>query len=65
MSIRVTSGLIRSTAASLRSEYAVSRFSVERCGSLGGGCGDAAQSGGKKLIEEMDLATGVLGLGFF
>jgi alkylation response protein AidB-like acyl-CoA dehydrogenase len=48
-------------------EYAVSRFfRGTRYGSLGGGTTETLRNlVGKKLVEEMDLATGVLGAGFF
>jgi alkylation response protein AidB-like acyl-CoA dehydrogenase len=68
MSIRVTSEAIQIHGGyGFTDEYAVSRFfRGTRYGSLGGGTTETLRNlVGKKLVEEMDLATGVLGLGFF
>ena len=68
MAIRVTSEAIQIHGGyGFTDEYAVSRFfRGTRYGSLGGGTTETLRNlVGKKLIEEMDLATGVLGLGFF
>ncbi len=68
MSIRVTSEAIQIHGGyGFTDEYAVSRFfRGTRYGSLGGGTTETLRNlVGKKLVEEMDLATGVLGAGFF
>ena len=68
MSIRVTSEAVQIHGGyGFTDEYAVSRFfRGTRYGSLGGGTTETLRNlVGKKLVEEMDLATGVLGLGFF
>jgi alkylation response protein AidB-like acyl-CoA dehydrogenase len=68
MSIRVTSEAIQIHGGyGFTDEYAVSRFfRGTRYGSLGGGTTETLRNFvGKKLVEEMDLATGVLGAGFF
>ena len=48
-------------------EFPVSRFfRGARYGSLGGGTTETLRNlVGKKLVEEMDLATGVLGMGMY
>ena len=68
MSIRVTSEAIQVHGGyGFTDEYAVSRFyRGTRYGSLGGGTSETLRNlVGKKLVEEMDMATGVLGSGFF
>jgi alkylation response protein AidB-like acyl-CoA dehydrogenase len=48
-------------------EFPVSRyFRGARYGSLGGGTTETLRNlVGKKLVEQMDLATGVLGMGMY
>ena len=68
MSIRVTSEAIQIYGGyGFTDEYAVSRFfRGARYGSLGGGTTETLRNlVGKKLVEEMDLATGVLGMGMY
>ncbi len=41
-------------------------FDVHSAGSLGGGTSETLRNlVGKKLVEDLDLATGVLGMGMF
>jgi alkylation response protein AidB-like acyl-CoA dehydrogenase len=68
MSIRVTSEAIQVHGGyGFTDEFPVSRFfRGTRYGSLGGGTTETLRNlVGKKLVEEMDLATGVLGLQMF
>ncbi|MFN7086969.1 MAG: acyl-CoA dehydrogenase family protein [Burkholderiales bacterium] len=68
MSIRVTSEAIQIHGGyGFTDEFAVSRFfRGTRYGSLGGGTTETLRNlVGKKLVEQMDLATGVLGMGMF
>jgi alkylation response protein AidB-like acyl-CoA dehydrogenase len=68
MSIRVTSEAIQIHGGyGFTDEYAVSRFfRGTRYGSLGGGTSETLRNMvGKKLVEEMDLATGVTGMNLF
>ena len=68
MSIRVTSEAIQVHGGyGFTDEFPVSRlFRGARYGSLGGGTTETLRNlVGKKLVEEMDLATGVLGLQMF
>jgi alkylation response protein AidB-like acyl-CoA dehydrogenase len=68
MSIRVTSEAIQVHGGyGFTDEYPVSRFfRGTRYGSLGGGTSETLRNlVGRKLVEEMDLATGVLGMGVF
>jgi len=68
MSIRVTSEAIQIHGGyGFTDEYAVSRFfRGARYGSLGGGTSETLRNlVGKKLVEEMDLASGVLGMGMY
>ena len=68
MSIRVASEAIQIHGGyGFTDEYAVSRFfRGTRYGSLGGGTTETLRNlVGKKLVEEMDMATGVLGMGMF
>jgi alkylation response protein AidB-like acyl-CoA dehydrogenase len=68
MSIRVTSEAIQVHGGyGFTDEFPVSRFfRGARYGSLGGGTTETLRNlVGKKLIEQMDLATGVAGLGTF
>ena len=68
MSIRVTSEAIQVHGGyGFTDEYAVSRFyRGTRYGSLGGGTTETLRNMvGKRLVEEMDLSTGVLGSGYF
>ncbi len=68
MSIRVTSEAIQIHGGyGFTDEYAVSRFfRGTRYGSLGGGTTETLRNlVGKKLLEEMDLASGVLGMGMY
>jgi alkylation response protein AidB-like acyl-CoA dehydrogenase len=68
MSIRVTSEAIQIHGGyGFTDEYAVSRFfRGTRYGSLGGGTSETLRNlVGKKLVEDMDLATGVLGMGMY
>ena len=68
MSIRVTSEAIQIHGGyGFTDEYPVSRFfRGARYGSLGGGTTETLRNlVSKKLVEEMDLATGVFGAGFF
>ena len=68
MSIRVTSEAIQIHGGyGFTDEFAVSRFfRGTRYGSLGGGTTETLRNMvGRKLVEQMDLATGVLGLGEF
>ena len=68
MSIRVTSEAIQVHGGyGFTDEFPVSRFfRGARYGSLGGGTTETLRNlVGKKLIEQMDLATGVAGMGTF
>jgi len=68
MCIRVTSEAIQIHGGyGYTDEYAVSRlFRGARYGSLGGGTSETLRNLiGKKLVEDMDLATGMLGTGLF
>ncbi len=68
MSIRVTSDAIQVHGGyGFTDEFAVSRFfRGTRYGSLGGGTTETLRNFvGRKLVEDMDLATGVLGAGVF
>ena len=68
MSIRVTSEAVQIHGGyGFTDEYAVSRlFRGTRYGSLGGGTTETLRNlVGKKLVEEMDLASGVLGMNLF
>jgi len=68
MSIRVTSEAIQMHGGyGFTDEFPVSRFfRGTRYGSLGGGTTETLRNlVGRKLVEQMDLATGVLGLGIF
>jgi alkylation response protein AidB-like acyl-CoA dehydrogenase len=68
MSIRVTSEAIQVHGGyGFTDEFPVSRyFRGTRYGSLGGGTTETLRNlVGKKLVEDMDLATGVLGMGTF
>jgi len=68
MSIRVTSEAIQIHGGyGFTDEFAVSRFfRGTRYGSLGGGTTETLRNlVGKKLVEQMDLATGMLGMGVF
>ena len=68
MSIRVTSEAIQIHGGyGFTDEFAVSRFfRGTRYGSLGGGTTETLRNlVGRRLVEQMDLATGVLGLGEF
>lgn len=68
MSIRVTSEAIQVHGGyGFTDEFPVSRyFRGTRYGSLGGGTSETLRNlVGKKLVEDMDLATGVLGMGTF
>ena len=68
MSIRVTSEAVQIHGGyGFTDEYAVSRFfRGTRYGSLGGGTTETLRNlVGKKLVEEMDLASGVLGMGIY
>ncbi len=68
MSIRVTSEAVQIHGGyGFTDEYAVSRFfRGTRYGSLGGGTTETLRNlVGKKLVEEMDLASGVLGMGMY
>jgi alkylation response protein AidB-like acyl-CoA dehydrogenase len=68
MSIRVTSEAVQVHGGyGFTDEFPVSRFfRGARYGSLGGGTTETLRNlVGKKLVEEMDLATGVLGLRMF
>lgn len=68
MSIRVTSEAIQIHGGyGFTDEFAVSRyFRGTRYGSLGGGTTETLRNlVGKKLVEEMDLATGCLGMGMY
>ncbi len=68
MSIRVTSEAIQIHGGyGFTDEFAVSRFfRGTRYGSLGGGTTETLRNlVGKKLVEQMDLATGMLGMGMF
>lgn len=68
MSIRVTSEAIQIHGGyGFTDEFAVSRFfRGARYGSLGGGTTETLRNMvGRKLVEQMDLATGVFGLGEF
>lgn len=68
MSIRVTSEAIQVHGGyGFTDEFPVSRyFRGARYGSLGGGTTETLRNlVGKKLVEQMDLATGVLGMGTF
>lgn len=68
MSIRVTSEAIQIHGGyGFTDEFAVSRFfRGTRYGSLGGGTTETLRNMvGRKLVEQMDLASGVLGLGMY
>ena len=68
MSIRVTSEAIQVHGGyGFTDEFPVSRyFRGTRYGSLGGGTTETLRNlVGKKLVEDMDLATGMLGMGTF
>jgi alkylation response protein AidB-like acyl-CoA dehydrogenase len=68
MSIRVTSEAIQVHGGyGFTDEFPVSRyFRGARYGSLGGGTTETLRNlVGKKLVEQMDLATGMLGMGTF
>jgi alkylation response protein AidB-like acyl-CoA dehydrogenase len=68
MSIRVTSEAIQVHGGyGFTDEFAVSRFfRGARYGSLGGGTTETLRNlVGKKLVEELDLATGCFGMGTF
>jgi len=68
MSIRVTSEAIQVHGGyGFTDEYPVSRFfRGTRYGSLGGGTSETLRNlVGRKLVRDMDLATGVLGMGMF
>src|SRR6185295_9295791 len=68
MSIRVTSEAIQVHGGyGFTDEFAVSRyFRGTRYGSMGGGTTETLRNlVGKKLVDDMDLATGVLGMGAF
>jgi len=68
MSIRVTSEAIQVHGGyGFTDEFLVSRyFRGTRYGSLGGGTTETLRNlVGKKLVEQMDLATGVLGMGMY
>jgi alkylation response protein AidB-like acyl-CoA dehydrogenase len=68
MSIRVTSEAIQIHGGyGFTDEFAVSRFfRGTRYGSLGGGTTETLRNMvGRRLVEQMDLATGVFGLGEF
>ncbi|HXF66760.1 MAG TPA: acyl-CoA dehydrogenase family protein [Burkholderiales bacterium] len=68
MSIRVTSEAIQIHGGyGFTDEFAVSRyFRGTRYGSLGGGTTETLRNlVGRKLVEEMDLVTGCLGMGMF
>ena len=65
MSIRVTSDAIQIHGGyGFTDEYAVSRlFRGTRYGSLGGGTSETLRNlVGRKLVEDMDLASGILGM---
>ena len=68
MSIRVTSEAIQVHGGyGLTDEFPVSRyFRGARYGSLGGGTTETLRNlVGRKLVEQMDLATGMLGMGMY
>jgi alkylation response protein AidB-like acyl-CoA dehydrogenase len=68
MSIRVTSEAIQIHGGyGFTDEFAVSRFfRGTRYGSLGGGTTETLRNMvGRKLVEQMDLASGVFGLGMY
>jgi len=68
MSIRVTSEAIQVHGGyGFTDEFPVSRFfRGARYGSIGGGTTETLRNlVGKKLVEQMDLATGVAGMGIF
>jgi alkylation response protein AidB-like acyl-CoA dehydrogenase len=68
MSIRVTSEAIQVHGGyGFTDEFPVSRyFRGARYGSLGGGTTETLRNlVGKKLVEQMDLATGMLGMGTY
>lgn len=68
MSIRVTSEAIQVHGGyGFTDEYPVSRFfRGTRYGSLGGGTSETLRNlVGRKLVKDMDLATGVFGMGTF
>jgi alkylation response protein AidB-like acyl-CoA dehydrogenase len=68
MSIRVTSEAIQVHGGyGFTDEFPVSRyFRGTRYGSLGGGTTETLRNlVGKKLVEQMDLATGVFGMGMY
>jgi alkylation response protein AidB-like acyl-CoA dehydrogenase len=68
MSVRVTSEAIQVHGGyGFTDEFPVSRyFRGARYGSLGGGTTETLRNlVGRKLVEQMDLATGVLGMGMY
>jgi alkylation response protein AidB-like acyl-CoA dehydrogenase len=68
MSIRVTSEAVQVHGGyGFTDEFAVSRFfRGTRYGSLGGGTTETLRNMvGRKLVEQMDLATGCFGMGIF
>jgi alkylation response protein AidB-like acyl-CoA dehydrogenase len=68
MSIRVTSDAIQVHGGyGFTDEFAVSRFyRGTRYGSLGGGTSETLRNlVGRKLVEQMDLASGCLGMGMY
>jgi alkylation response protein AidB-like acyl-CoA dehydrogenase len=68
MSIRVTSEAIQVHGGyGFTDEFPVSRyFRGARYGSLGGGTTETLRNlVGRKLVEQMDLATGMLGMGMY
>jgi alkylation response protein AidB-like acyl-CoA dehydrogenase len=68
MSIRVTSEAIQVHGGyGFTDEFPVSRyFRGARYGSLGGGTTETLRNlVGRKLVEQMDLATGVAGMGTY
>jgi alkylation response protein AidB-like acyl-CoA dehydrogenase len=68
MSIRVTSDAIQIHGGyGFTDEFAVSRlFRGARYGSLGGGTTETLRNMvGRKLVEQMDLASGCLGMDYF
>ena len=68
MAIRVTSEALQVHGGyGFTDEFPVSRyFRGTRYGSLGGGTTETLRNlVGKKLVEDMDLATGVFGMGTF
>jgi alkylation response protein AidB-like acyl-CoA dehydrogenase len=68
MSIRVTSEAIQVHGGyGFTDEFAVSRFyRGTRYGSLGGGTSETLRNlVGRRLVEQMDLASGCFGMGMF